>query len=109
MKLVVVALAATGLSLSAAQAQDLRIGLASEPTSMDPHYHALSPNIGLHWHVFERLVSTDAKEALTPRLAESWKVLPDGITWEIKLRPNVKCPPCPTALARSPMRRAARS
>jgi peptide/nickel transport system substrate-binding protein len=71
-------------------AQELRIGLASEPTSMDPHYHALSPNIGLHWHVFERLIGTDAKEALVPRLAESWKVLPDGITWEIKLRAGVK-------------------
>jgi peptide/nickel transport system substrate-binding protein len=78
-----------GLS-NASHAQDLRIGLASEPTSMDPHYHALSPNIGLHWHVFERLVATDAKETLIPRLAESWKVLADGITWEFKLRAGVR-------------------
>lgn len=73
-----------------AMAQDLRIGIASEPTSMDPHYHALSPNISMHTHVFEKLVTTDAKETLVPQLAASWKVLPDGITWEFKLRAGVK-------------------
>jgi peptide/nickel transport system substrate-binding protein len=71
-------------------AQELRIGVASEPTSMDPHYHALSPNISLHSHVFEKLVSSDEKETLVPQLAESWKVNPDGITWEFKLRAGVK-------------------
>jgi peptide/nickel transport system substrate-binding protein len=88
-RLIVVLAVAIGLTRPLA-AQDLRIGLASEPTSLDPHYHALSPNIGISWHIFERLVSTDANEALQPRLAESWKVLPDGVTWEFKLRANVK-------------------
>jgi peptide/nickel transport system substrate-binding protein len=71
-------------------AQELRIGIAAEPTSMDPHYHALSPNISIHNHMFEKLVTSDEKETLMPALAESWKVLPDGITWEFKLRAGVK-------------------
>jgi peptide/nickel transport system substrate-binding protein len=77
------------LGLQKAAAQELRLGIAAEPTSMDPHYHALSPNISLQSHIFEKLVSSDAKETLQPQLAESWSVLPDGITWEFKLRRGI--------------------
>jgi peptide/nickel transport system substrate-binding protein len=71
-------------------AQDLRIGLASEPTSIDPHYHSLSPNIGVAQHIFDRLIANDATERLVPQLAESWKVSEDGLVWEFKLRQGVK-------------------
>jgi peptide/nickel transport system substrate-binding protein len=71
-------------------AQELRIGLASEPTSIDPHYHSLSPNIGISQHIFDRLVASDATERLVPQLAESWKVSEDGLVWEFKLRQGVK-------------------
>ena len=47
---------------TAAGAQDLRIGLASEPTAMDPHYHNLSPNNSLLSHVFESLVGQDERQ-----------------------------------------------
>jgi peptide/nickel transport system substrate-binding protein len=70
-------------------AQVLKIGLSAEPTSIDPHYHALSPNIALGRHIFEHLVEMDATQRLTPGLAESWKVLEDGVTWEIRLRKGV--------------------
>ncbi len=30
--------------VAAASAQELRVGLSAEPSSMDPHYHNLSPN-----------------------------------------------------------------
>ncbi len=71
-------------------AQELRIGLASEPTSLDPHYHSLSPNIGISQHIFDRLIANDATERLVPQLAESWKVSEDGLVWEFKLRQGVK-------------------
>jgi peptide/nickel transport system substrate-binding protein len=74
---------------SAALAQDLRIGLASEPTAMDPHYHNLSPNNSLLSHIFESLVGQDERQRLTPDLAESWKPI-DATTWEFKLRKNVR-------------------
>jgi len=32
-----------GLLAAGAKAQDLRIGLAAEPSAMDPHYHNLAP------------------------------------------------------------------
>ena len=72
-----------------AGAQELRIGLAAEPTAMDPHYHNLSPNNSLLAHVFEPLVDQDETQRLKPGLAESWRAI-DDTTWEFKLRRNVK-------------------
>ena len=74
---------------TAALAQDLRIGLAAEPTAMDPHYHNLSPNNSLLSHIFESLVDQDERQRMKPGLAESWKVI-DPTTWEFKLRRNVR-------------------
>ena len=79
---------ATMLS-SAAMAEDLTIGLASEPTSMDPHYHNLTPNHALSRHVFDTLIGQNEVQALYPALALSWKPI-DETTWEIKLREGVK-------------------
>jgi len=70
-------------------AQEVRIGLASEPTAMDPHFHNLSPNNSLLSHIFEALVDQDARQRMVPGLAESWKTI-DDTTWEFKLRKNVK-------------------
>jgi peptide/nickel transport system substrate-binding protein len=72
-----------------AGAQELRIGLASEPTSIDPHFHNLAPNNALRRHIFEGLVGQDAQQKPKPELASSWRAL-DDTTWEFKLRPNVK-------------------
>ncbi|KAG1443242.1 hypothetical protein G6F57_018160 [Rhizopus arrhizus] len=67
----------------------LKIGLSSEPTSMDPHYHQATPNDAMTSHMFETLVGQDAKMALIPRLATAWKAV-DDTTWEFKLRDGVK-------------------
>ncbi len=78
---------------TAAIAQDaagtLRIGLSSEPTSMDPHYHQATPNDAMTSHMFETLVGQDAKMNLIPRLATAWKPV-DDTTWEFTLRDGVK-------------------
>ncbi|KAF1021984.1 MAG: Glutathione-binding protein GsiB [Paracidovorax wautersii] len=71
-----------------AMARDLVVALKTEPTSMDPQYHALTPNIQLSQTLFESLVLSDDNLALKPGLAESWTS--DGNTWTLKLRPNVK-------------------
>lgn len=69
-------------------AQELTIGLASEPTAMDPHFHNLGPNNSLLSHIFNALVLQDEKQNLQPGLAESWKAV-DDTTWEFKLRQGV--------------------
>lgn len=72
-----------------AAAQELKIGLASEPSSVDPHYHVLTPNNMVNRHIYEALIGQDRKQALVPGLAESWKAV-DDTTWEFKLRTNVR-------------------
>jgi len=74
---------------SGAWAAELRVGLALEPSSIDPHYHNLSPNNAFARHLFDRLVQTDDKQRLGPGLAVSWRTL-DDTTWEFKLREGVK-------------------
>ncbi|MFY0611086.1 MAG: ABC transporter substrate-binding protein [Hyphomicrobiaceae bacterium] len=71
------------------QAKDLTMALASEPTSIDPHFHNLTPNNSLAMHFFDALVIFDEKQRVTPGLATSWKTI-DDLTWEFKLRKGVK-------------------
>ena len=72
-----------------AWAAELRVGLALEPSSIDPHYHNLTPNNAFARHIFDRLVHTDDTQQLGPGLAVSWKPTGDT-TWEFKLREGVK-------------------
>lgn len=86
-RLVAVAMAAAIPAMPLA-AQELRIGVASEPSSADPHFHNLGPNNQLRRNVFESLVDTDEAQQLGPLLAESWRPL-DETRWEFKLRQGV--------------------
>ncbi len=72
-----------------AQAADITIGVAAEPSAMDPHYHNLGPNNAMKRHIFESLIIQDETQALTPGLATSWKAL-DDTTWQFDLRQGVK-------------------
>lgn len=77
------------LLTGAASAEKLTIGLASEPTAMDPHFHNLGPNNAISYHLFDRLIAQDEKQRLSPGLAVSWQPI-DELTWEFKLREGVK-------------------
>ena len=69
--------------------REVSIGLQAAITSIDPHYHNLSPNNGLLLHIFEPLVKRDHNQKLIPGLATSWRAI-DDVTWEFKLRKNVR-------------------
>ncbi len=70
-------------------AAELRVGMALEPSSIDPHYHNLGPNNSVARHIFDRLILPDQNIRPQPGLAVSWKPLNDT-TWEFKLRRGVK-------------------
>ena len=91
LKSTVAALAAALLALPVAvsAAGELTIGLASEPSSIDPHFHNLGPNNAVARVIFDRLIMPDDKQQLRPGLAVSWKPI-DDTTWEFKLRKGVK-------------------
>ncbi|OWJ82935.1 ABC transporter substrate-binding protein [Haematobacter missouriensis] len=74
--------------VSAVSAQNLRIGLASEPTSMDPQFHNLATNTQVRLSIFESLLDQDALQALQPKLATEWEAI-DETTWRFRLREDV--------------------
>ncbi|MFP8968188.1 ABC transporter substrate-binding protein [Pokkaliibacter sp. CJK22405] len=69
-------------------AADLKVGLASEVTSMDPHFANIAPNIAMSHHIFETLVTVNPEGQLVPCLATSWKAISPTV-WEFKLRDGV--------------------
>ncbi|PKO56982.1 MAG: ABC transporter substrate-binding protein, partial [Betaproteobacteria bacterium HGW-Betaproteobacteria-21] len=82
---------ATGLLVGAlpAGAAELKVGLASEVTTIDPHFFNSGPNNAFLHHLFDSLVDVDPSGKLIPGLAESWRAV-DATTWEFKLRRGVK-------------------
>ncbi|MBC9205926.1 ABC transporter substrate-binding protein [Roseomonas aerophila] len=84
-----VALLSGGAFKARAQGTALNLAVAAPPTSLDPHYHTLSPNNAVAAHFFDKLVDRDAAAKLRPGLAESWRLV-DDTTWEFKLRKGVK-------------------
>lgn len=78
-----------GLASQSALAENLSIGLSADVTSIDPHYHVLTPNNNISEQVFDSLVQKDDQQRMRPGLATSWKAL-DDTTWEFKLRHGVK-------------------
>lgn len=55
-----------------AMAQEFRLAMSSPPTSMDPHFYNLFPNLNVSDHIFETLVKMDPDSRVVPGLAESW-------------------------------------
>ncbi len=87
--LAALAVACLPFAATAAKERDVSIGLQAAITSIDPHYHNLSPNNSMMQHIFEPLIKRDANQKLAPGLATSWKAI-DDLTWEFKLRKNVR-------------------
>ena len=93
LKKMIVAMLLASAALSAASsatAADLVIGVASEITTLDPHFANLGPNTTTSQHIFDALVVPERSSVkMKPGLAESWKAI-DDLTWEFKLRRGVK-------------------
>lgn len=82
-------LAALSMAGLCAHAQSVTVGLSADITSMDPHYHLVTSNQNVAEHVFSRLIERNDQLRMLPGLALSWKAV-DPLTWEFKLRPDVK-------------------
>jgi peptide/nickel transport system substrate-binding protein len=64
------ALAATVIN-SAVMAEDATIGIQSEPSSMDPHFHNTGPNNSMLGQIFGRLADWSPTR---PRLFRGWQL-----------------------------------
>lgn len=69
---------------------DLRIALASEPNTFDPHLTVGRNTQIFIANVYDGLTARDPKANLIPALATEWNVLDDHSGWQFKLRPGVK-------------------
>src|SRR5690606_4993390 len=56
----VLAVALTLGGAGSALAADLRLGLAADVSSLDPHYLNIAPNVAMSAHFFDALVNVDA-------------------------------------------------
>ncbi|MBX9748074.1 MAG: ABC transporter substrate-binding protein [Roseococcus sp.] len=77
------------LLTGAAHAQDVNIAVGGAFTSLDPHFHNLTPNSALTQHLFDRLLEPDANLRPQPGLAESYRAL-SPTSWEFRLRPGIR-------------------
>lgn len=87
-RLLIAALAALTVLAAPARAENLTIAIASEPTSIDPHFHNLGPNNAIATHIFDRLINQGPNQELLPGLAVSWEPIGDT-TWAFELREGV--------------------
>ncbi len=93
---IALSVAAVGLAPLVAHAETasttpsmLKIGLSTDPSSLDPHFAATAGNVTVSSHFFDCLVHIDPSGKYVPGLALSWRAV-DATTWELKLRPGVK-------------------
>ncbi len=78
-----------GLAVAQGAAPSLTMAVGAPVTSLDPHYHQLSPNNAVADMIFDGLVNRSARDQGIPGLATSWRAV-DATTWEFKLREGVR-------------------
>ncbi len=80
----------SAVEAEAAPKTALTLGMAIEPTGLDPTIAAPVAIGQVTWqNIFEGLVTIDSKGQVKPQLAESWQISPDGKTYTFKLRKSV--------------------
>src|SRR6476646_10052640 len=84
-----VTVAVAALLAVPASGEELKIAVAADVTSIDPHFYNLFPNNNMAEHIFDKLVQMDPDSKMIPGIATSWKPI-DEKTWEFKLRKGAK-------------------
>ena len=72
-----------------AQGRPIVIAITGDAETMDPILAAISTTGSVQRHMLEPMVDNDTDGKLVSVLATSWRAL-DTLTWEFKLRPNVR-------------------
>jgi peptide/nickel transport system substrate-binding protein len=68
----------------------LQIAIESSPAGLDPHIvTAFNSVVIVNGTIYEGLTAIDKDLRVTPGLAESWTVSPNGLRYRFKLRPGV--------------------
>jgi len=86
---IVLALIAGTAPVNYAQGRPVIIATSGDAETMDPMLTAISTTGSVQRHMLEPLVDNSPDGKLVPWLATSWRAI-DNLTWEFKLRPNVR-------------------
>jgi peptide/nickel transport system substrate-binding protein len=82
---------AAPLALAQSKKDTVTLAFALEPTGLDPTMAAeLSIGEIVHYNILEGLTKINVDGSVTPLLAESWSMDPDGKSYTFKLRKGVK-------------------
>jgi peptide/nickel transport system substrate-binding protein len=83
--------AATGAALAQPRKDSAVLGMVLEPPTLDPTTGAAAA-IGevVHYNILEGLTKINVDGSVTPLLAESWTMDPDGRSYTFRLRRGVK-------------------
>ncbi|MEM7695932.1 MAG: ABC transporter substrate-binding protein [Pseudomonadota bacterium] len=84
-----VALMATTMLATAANAETLRWARAGDSLTLDPHSQNEGPTHTLAHQIYEGLLQRDMAGEIIPALATSWSVTEDANVWEFKIREGV--------------------
>lgn len=68
----------------------LRVALPASPPTLDPHATTFTAAREIGLHLFENLLTFDARFQIVPQLAERWEMSPDGKTFTFYLRKGVR-------------------
>jgi peptide/nickel transport system substrate-binding protein len=88
--LVAIALAVAARAEVTPPAGELRVGVASIPSPLDPATAATPAELMATRLVFQGLVAFGERGDLEPALASAWSVSRDGLVWTFRLRPDVQ-------------------
>lgn len=75
---------------TAIHAQELIVGVAAEPVSVDPHFFRTGPNMSLRENTSDALVyNNQTNGEIEPRLASAWEIVDDS-NWRFTLNSEAK-------------------
>ena len=75
--------------LAKGELDHVKMALAVEPATMDPHTHIHRYTLDVQNQFYEQLVHRDARAKMSPGLATRWRQV-DPRTWRVDLRKGVK-------------------
>jgi len=84
---------AGGITRATAQVRHggtLRVAIDGDPVTMDPHRSQAFVERQIYQSLYDKLVDTDERLRIVPRLATSWSISADGKTATFKLRQGVR-------------------
>ena len=73
----------------AAPQKPVVIAQGVDPPSLDPQFAESGDLANIENEIFTHLIAYDAQMRISPDLATSYRVMPDQVTWQFKLRPGV--------------------